>query len=123
MLQTDTRDTIWGATKSPKPLGKADQIGWVDSIYMAPSCTLRDLQFRFPVIPPRTAGLSSGTGIGLTNALRQLGRSMYRANPSLIAHTSVPSRMHGQERDKHPLHAKNFIDGEARHAQLLRGEP
>lgn len=123
MLLTDTRDTIWGAAERPKPLGKADQIGWVDSMYVVPARTLHDLQFRFPVIPPRSVGLSSGTGIGLTNALRRLGRTMYRANPSLIAHVSIPSLMHGQEREKHPLHAMNFIDGEARHVQLLRGEP
>ena len=123
MLLTDTRDMIWGATKRPKSLGKADQIGWVDSMYMVPTRTLHDLQFSFPVIPPRPAGLSSGTGIGLTNALRRLGRTMYRANPSLIAHVSIPSLMHGQEREQHPLHAKNFIDGEVRHEQLLRGEP
>ena len=121
MLLTDTRDTILGAER-PKPLRKADQIGWVDTMYVAPARTLQDLQFRFPVIPPRPVGLSSGTGIGLTNALRRLGRTMYRANPSLIAHVSIPSLMHGQEREQHPLHAKNFVDGEARHDQLLRGE-
>jgi len=122
MLLTDTRDTIWGAVERPKPLGKADRIGWVDSMYMVPARTLRDFKFRFPVIGPQPAGQSSGTGIGLTRALRRLGRSMYRANPSLVAHVSIPSLMHGQEREKHPLHAKNFIDGEARHDQLLRGE-
>lgn len=122
MLLTDDRDTIWGAAKGPKSLGKADRIGWVDSMYVAPARTLHDFQFRFPVIPPRPAGLSSGTGLGLTNALRRLGRTMYRANPSLVAHVSIPSLMHGQERVKHPLHAKNYIDGEVRHDQLLRGE-
>jgi hypothetical protein len=123
MLLTDTRDTIWGATEHPKPLGKADCIGWVDSMYVVPVRTLHDLKFRFPVIPPRPVGQSSGAGIGLTRALRRLGRTMYRANPSLIAHVSIPSWMHGQERERHPLHAKNFIDGETRHEQLLRGEP
>lgn len=123
MLLTDTRDTIWGAAEPPKSFGKADRIGWVDSIYAAPARTLHDLKFSFPVMPPRPAGLSSGTGVGLTNALRRLGRTMYRANPSLVAHVSIPSLMHGQEREKHPLHAKNFIDGEVRHDQLLRGEP
>ena len=122
MLLTDTRDTIWGAVERPKSLGKADRIGWVDSMYMVPARTLRDFKFRFPVIPPRPAGQSSGTGLGLTKALRRLGRTMYRANPSLVAHVSIPSLMHGQEREKHPLHAKNFIDGEVRHDQLLRGE-
>lgn len=121
MLLTDMRDAIWGSTTQPRPLGKADQIGWVDTKYAAPASTLRDLQFKFPRVPPRPTG-SSGAGIGLTKALRQLGRTMYRANPSLIAHASIPSVMHENEREKHPLNAKNFVDGEARHKQLLRGE-
>jgi len=122
MLLTDTRDTIWGAVEQPESFGYADRIGWVDTKYVAPTRTLQDLQFRFPVLPPRPAGMSSGTGLGLTRALRRLDRTMYRANPSLVAHVSIPSLMHGQERDKHPLHAKNFVDGEVRHDQLLRGE-
>lgn len=125
MLFTDTRESIWGAIGPPKSLGKADEIGWVDMIHVIPLRTLRDLRFRFPIIPSRPEGQSSGAGIGLTRALRQLGRTMYRANPSLVAHVSneaFPSRMHGKERERHPLHAKNFIDGETRHAQLLRGE-
>jgi len=122
MLLTDTRDMIWGAVEPPEPLGQADRIGWVDTMYVAPIRTLQDLQFRFPVLPPRPVGMSSGTGLGLTTALRRLGRTMYRANPSLVAHASIPSMMHGQERDKHPLNAKNFVDGEVRHNQLLRGE-
>ena len=121
MLMTDSRDAIWGAAKSPTSLGKADLIGWVDSMYAAPSRTLRDLAFKFPVVAAPSA-TSSGAGFGLTHALRRLGRTMYRANPSLVAHVGIPSRMHGKEREKHPLHAKNLIDGEARHAQLLRGE-
>lgn len=122
MLMTDTRDTIWGSTKIPKSLGKADRIGWVDAIYAAPPCTLRDFKFKFPVVSVPTGATGSGAGLGLTLALRRLGRKMYRANPSLVAHMGIPSRMHGKEREKHPLLAKNFIDGEARHAQLLRGE-
>ena len=122
MLLTDTRDAIWGAVDPPKSLGKADEIGWVDMMYMAPVRTLRDLSFKFPLVSVHPSSKGSGAGLGLTRALRQLGRTMYRANPSLIAHVSLPSRMHGEEREKHPLHAKNFIDGEARHSQLLRGE-
>lgn len=122
MLMTDSRDTIWGATRQPKPLGRADRIGWVDSIYAAPSRTLRDLEFKFPIVSvsPKSAG--SGAGLGLTQELRRLKRKLYRANPSLVAHLAIPSRMHALEREKHPLLAKNFIDGEARHAAVLRGE-
>lgn len=124
MLYTDTRNLIWGAVEHPVPTGKADRIGWIDSTCMVPAATLHDLQFIFPVVPPTPEGTSSGVGIGLTKALRKLGRTMYRANPSIVAHVSWPSRMHpGKEREVHPLHAKNFIDGETRHEQLLRGEP
>ena len=121
MLMTDTRDAIWGAAKKPTSLGKADRIDWVDSMYAAPARTLRDLAYKFPIVAA-PAVTSSGAGFGLTHALRRLGCTMYRANPSLIAHVGIPSRMHGKEREKHPLIVKNFIDGEARHAQLLRGE-
>lgn len=121
MLMTDSRDTIWGSVQRPEPLGKADRIGWVDAIYAAPLRTLHDLDFKFPVVPPRREG-SSGAGMGLTGSLRRLGRTMYRANPSLIVHLEIPSQMHATERKKHPLLVKNFVDGEARHAQLLRGE-
>lgn len=121
MLMTDTRDAIWGATK-PKRLGSADRIGWVDNIYAAPPRTLRDFGYRFPGVSVAAGATGSGAGRGLTLALRQLGRKMYRANPSLIAHVGLPSRMHGAEREKHPLIAVNFVDGEARHEQLMRGE-
>ena len=121
MLMTDTRNTIWGAAKRPVSFGKADWIGWVDSIYAAPSRTLCDMDFKFPVADSGAA-TSSGAGRGLTSALRRRGLEMYRANPSLVAHAGIPSRMHGKEREKHPLLAKNFIDGEERHDQLLRGE-
>jgi len=121
MLMTDSREAIWGATK-PKRLGRADRTGWVDAIYAAPLRTLRDLDFKYPVVSVPAAATGSGAGLGLTLELRRLGRKMYRANPSLVAHVGIPSRMHGKEREKHPLLAKNFIDGEVRHAQLLRGE-
>ena len=120
MLMTDSRDAIWGATKT-KRLGRADRTGWVDAIYAAPSRTLRDFDFKFPVVAP-PAATSSGAGFGLTHALRRLGRTMYRANPSLVVHMGIPSQMHGKEREKHPLRVHNFVDGEARHTQLLRGE-
>jgi len=122
MLMTDSRSAIWGATKKPKRLGSADHIGWVDNIYAAPSRTLRDFDFKFPGVSIAAGATGSGAGRGLTLALRNLGRKMYRANPSLVAHVGLPSRMHAAEREKHPLLAENFVDGEARHEQLMRGE-
>lgn len=122
MLMTDTRDVIWGATKKPKRLRRADRIGWVDNIYAAPPRTLRDFDYRFPGVAVSAGATGSGAGRGLTFALRQLGRKMYRANPSLVAHVGLPSRMHVEEREKHPLLAQNFVDGEARHERLMRGE-
>ena len=122
MLMTDSRDVIWGAPKKPKPVGRADRIGWVDMIYAAHCRTLRDFDFRFPGVSVAPGATGSGAGRGLTLALRQLGRKMYRANPSLVAHVGMSSQMHPEERKKHPLLVRNFVDGEERHAQLLRGE-
>jgi hypothetical protein len=123
MLYTDTREQIWGAAEPPRSLGDVDLVGWIDSTCLLSAAVLSDLNFAFPVIPPTPEKTSSGVGIGITDALRKLGRTMYRANPSLVAHVSWPSRMHpGKEREINPLHAKNFVDGDARHEQLLRGE-
>ena len=125
MLMTDSRDVIWGATRQPTRLGraaKAERIDWVDMIHAAPSRTLRDFDFKFPGVSMPPCATGSGAGRGLTLALRQLGRKMYRANPSLVAHVGMSSQMHAEERKKHPLIVRNFVDGEERHSQLMRGE-
>lgn len=121
-----TSKTAWTGVV-PRQVGPAIHTGWVDGAFVCDRSYFEALGYAVPTIPAtrwaRNPELSSGVGAATSAALVAAGRGLFCVAESLVAHVDGPSKMHPSVREREPLVALDFVDGEASHSRLLRPAP
>lgn len=122
-IRDDSREGVECWTKQrPIDCGPVFDAGWVDGALLCNRRYFEALNWKIHPVDSirwrRNPKSSSGVGeqISVRLALARLG--MYKVKRSLCVHVAVPSKMNPVERQRHPLRALHFIDGEAAHQRL-----
>lgn len=128
-LYRDSRaDRPHWTTMKPKRTGSFIRVGWVDCVFACDRETARCIVADPPKIDrsrwQKNPKASSGFGSHVSHLFERRGIPMFAPARSLVAHVGFnSSKMHPGEREKHPLRAIDFADGEPIHKALLRREP
>lgn len=123
LMRDNSRDgrPCW-TDQRPQNCGPVLDIGWVDGAILCNRRYFKELAWKINAVDPARWRLnprsSSGVGEQISWRLHGKGLGMYGVKHSLIAHVAGPSKMNAAERQRNPLLALHFVDGEAAHRQL-----
>jgi hypothetical protein len=98
----------------------ARHTAWIDGLFAAPRAYLEALEFRGVPVPDYwfAPDRSSGAYRSISIMLHQQGYGMYQTAQSLVVHTTGASVMQAEIREREPLRALHYVDGDDAEARL-----